>query len=441
MQDERLSLVSRRPSAPRQDPWILLVVDDDASVHEVTRLALDGFEFEGRGLHVLSAHSAAEARTIMQSRGDVALILLDVVMESVTAGLEFVEYLRNELGNAEVRVVLRTGQPGQVPERRVIVGYDISDYKTKVELTASKLFTAVVASLRTYRHLSELARHRRLAEATAGALQRFVPHQYLDLLNRTDITEVRLGDQIQREMTVLFVDIRGFTARTESMSPAECFAFINDLFAEICPLIRDHHGFIDKFLGDGFLALFPGSADDALDAALAIQRRLDARNSSRKDELRLGMGIHTGVLMLGTVGEAERLEATVLSSAVNLASRLESLTKRFGAKVLLSEQTVLRLGDPAARNLRSIGQARVPGSESEVRIYELLDADGDSVRASKQATTADFVRGIELYHAGAFADACVHLQRVVDHCPEDEAARLYLRYAAEGVLAKLRTGA
>ncbi len=416
----------------------MLVVDDDRSVHDVTRLALEDFEFEGRGLRVLNAYSGAEARALMQAHGDVAVVLLDVVMESATAGLELIDYVRNQLGNMAVRIVLRTGQPGQVPERRVIVTYDISDFKTKLELTAAKLFTALVSSLRTFRHIHTLAVHQRVAEATARALARFFPHQYLELLGRRDITEVRLGDQTQREMTVLFTDIRGFTARSESLSPAECFAFINDLFAEICPLIRAHRGIIDKFLGDGFLALFPGSADDAVDAALAVQRAVQARNLARHDDLRVGMGIHTGVLMLGTVGDAERVEATVLSSTVNLASRVESLTKKFGAKVLLSEQTVLRLADAGARNLRSIGQERVPGSDAEIRIYELVDADMAAVQASKQETAADFARGVELCQSGAFAGACVLLQRVVDRCPDDTAARLYLRLAAEGVLAGLR---
>ena len=417
---------------------MVLVVDDDRSVHEVTRLALEDFEFEGRGLRVLNAYSGAEAREIMRDHEDVAVVLLDVVMESATAGLELVDYVRNQLGNLAVRIVLRTGQPGQVPERRVIVTYDISDFKTKVELTAAKLFTALVASLRTFRHIHTLAIHQRVAEATARALQRFFPHQYLELLGRRDITEVRLGDQTQREMTVLFTDIRGFTARSESLSPAECFAFINDLFAEICPIIRLHGGIIDKFLGDGFLALFPGPADAAVDAALAVQRRVHTRNLARQDDLRLGMGIHTGMLMLGTVGDVERVEATVVSSTVNLASRVESLTKKFGAKVLLSEQTVLRLFDAGGRNLRSIGQTRVPGSETDIRIYELVDADLETIRDSKQATAADFARGVELCQAGAFAEACVLLQRVVDRCPDDTAACLYLRLAAEGVLAGLR---
>ena len=432
--------VAATPGVSAPDPWLVLVVDDDRSVHEVTSLALEGFTFEGRSLHVLNAYSGAEARTQIQNHPDLALILLDVVMESTTAGLELVDYVRNQLGNHSVRIVLRTGQPGQVPERRVIVTYDISDFKTKVELTAGKLFTSVVSSLRTYRHIHELAVHQRLAEATARALQRFFPRQYLELLGRDSITELQLGDQTQREMTVLFAHIRGFTDRAESLTPAQCFAVINDLFAEICPIIRLHGGIIDKFLGDGFLALFPGPAEEAVHAALAVARRIQARNEQRRDEddLHMAMGLHTGMLMLGTVGEDERVEATVLSSAVNLASRVESLTNRFGATIMLSAATVLRLPDPTAYGLRSIGQTRVPGSESEVQLYELIDADPAELRASKQAMAADFARGVELSQAGAFAEACSLLQRVVDACPDDAAARLYLRLSAEGVLSGLR---
>jgi adenylate cyclase len=430
--------VATSPGAAAPDPWLVLVVDDDRSVHEVTSLALEGFQFEGRALHVLNAYSGAEAREVMRGRPDVALILLDVVMESTTAGLDLIDFVRNNLGNHSVRIVLRTGQPGQVPERRVIVTYDISDFKTKVELTAGKLFTSVVSSLRTYRHIHDLAVHQRLAEATARALQRFFPRQYLELLGRASITDLQLGDQTQREMTVLFAHIRGFSDRAQSLSPAQCFAVINDLFAEICPIIRLHGGIIDKFLGDGFLALFPGSAEDAVLASLAVARRIQARNELRHDDLHMAMGLHTGLLMLGTVGEDERVEATVLSSAVNLASRVESLTNRFGATIMLSAATVLRLADPSAYGLRSIGQTRVPGSESEVQLYELIDADPEELRAGKQAMAAEFTRGVELCQTGAFAEACNLLQRVVDACPGDAAARLYLRLAAEGVLSGLR---
>jgi len=141
--------------------WPLLIVDDEEEVHAVTKLALSGFEFAGRGLEFVSAHSAAQAREVLRERRDIAVVLLDVVMETDHAGLEVADFIRNVIENRFTRIVLRTGQPGQAPERDVIRRYDINDYKEKTELTAKKLFTVVYTALRSYRDLLALEANRR----------------------------------------------------------------------------------------------------------------------------------------------------------------------------------------------------------------------------------------------------------------------------------------
>jgi CheY-like chemotaxis protein len=140
---------------PRQAraPWKVLIVDDEDEVHQVTRLVLQRFEFEGRSLQLMHARSGAEACTAVATHPDTALVLLDVVMEDDHAGLAVVRHIRETLGNRLVRIVLRTGQPGQAPEHEVISTYDINDYKEKTELTAQKLKTLVFATLRSYRDL------------------------------------------------------------------------------------------------------------------------------------------------------------------------------------------------------------------------------------------------------------------------------------------------
>ncbi|WP_372779499.1 DUF3369 domain-containing protein [Litorivivens sp.] len=143
------------------EPWHLLVVDDDSEVHNVTRLALSGFQFAGRPLAIHSAYSGREAQQFMAENINTAAILLDVVMENDTAGLDCVRYIREELKNSFVRIVLRTGQPGQAPEYDVITQYDINDYKEKTELTRQKLFTCVYTSLSCYRDLVALEKNRR----------------------------------------------------------------------------------------------------------------------------------------------------------------------------------------------------------------------------------------------------------------------------------------
>lgn len=141
-------------------PWRVLIVDDDLDVHAVTRLALRNVSFKGRELELVSAYSGEEAFSILRDAKDFALVLLDVVMETDDAGLRLVGRIRGELGNQLVRIVLRTGQPGQAPEQRVIIEYDINDYKAKTELTTQKLFTTVIASLRAYESLLMIERSR-----------------------------------------------------------------------------------------------------------------------------------------------------------------------------------------------------------------------------------------------------------------------------------------
>ncbi len=158
------------------EPWKILVADDEPEIHEITRIALNSYVFEGRGVKLLSAFSGDDVKEILSREDDVALILLDVVMEREDTGLTLVQYVREALGNHMIRIVLRTGQPGKVPENEVITRYDINDYKAKTELTAQKLFTTVTASLRAYSSLKIIERNRqgleRVIQATATIFER-----------------------------------------------------------------------------------------------------------------------------------------------------------------------------------------------------------------------------------------------------------------------------
>jgi signal transduction histidine kinase len=143
-------------SSPRLDLWKVLVVDDEEEIHNITRLALEGFSFDSKKLRFFSAYSGAEARQMMTDNNDIAVVLLDVIMESDDAGLLTAKYIRETLHNRAVRLILRTGQPGQVPERQAIIDYDIDDYKTKTEFTSQKLFTTIITALRSYKAYKSL---------------------------------------------------------------------------------------------------------------------------------------------------------------------------------------------------------------------------------------------------------------------------------------------
>src|ERR671933_1974832 len=215
------------------DSWKILIVDDEAEIHEVTKLVLNDFNFEGKPITFISAYSGEEAKALIEKHPDTALILLDVVMESDDAGLEVVKYIRDVLGNLLVRIILRTGQPGQAPEDVVIIHYDINDYKTKTELTTRKLFTAIVSALRAFRALTRLEESRRELAQIAQASARFVPRQFLHFLHKDSIVDVKLGDSVQAAMTIMFADIRSFTSMSESLSPQENFDFINSYLRQV----------------------------------------------------------------------------------------------------------------------------------------------------------------------------------------------------------------
>ncbi len=176
-QDDSLILALEKEEAKGshkdREPWKVLVVDDEKEVHVVTRLALDDFSFAGRGLAFLNAYTGAEAKAIIKDNPDTALILLDVVMETDDAGLEVARYVRQDLGNHFVRIILRTGQPGMAPERRVLKVYDINDYRAKTELTQDRMYSVVYTALSSYRDLIALARSRHRLAGVVNELEQF----------------------------------------------------------------------------------------------------------------------------------------------------------------------------------------------------------------------------------------------------------------------------
>lgn len=263
---------------------------------------------------------------------------------------------------------------------------------------------------------------RRKLIRTNEAYYRFVPQAFLKLLGKDDITAVELGDGTQRMMTVLFADIRDFTTISEQLTPKENFAFVNNLLGTVGPVIRAHRGFIDKYIGDGIMALFPEDPADALKAAAALYRELDRLNAARArdglDAIRIGVGIHAGNLMLGTVGESERMDGTVIADAVNTASRLEQLTKQFGAQCIVSDTVAAGQSE----NLRPLGSIRPKGKQHAVEIFEFLGADSAETATLKRASRDEFASGLAAFESGNLQEAAPHFAKVLATNPTDAAA-------------------
>ncbi|TGM96430.1 adenylate/guanylate cyclase domain-containing protein [Leptospira yasudae] len=207
------------------------------------------------------------------------------------------------------------------------------------------------------------------------AYSRFVPKELLSLLSKRSILETQLADQTEGLMTVMFSDIRGFTTLSETMTPNENFRFINDYLGMIAPVIKEHHGFIDKFIGDAIMAIFPSRAEDAVEASLAMMRALRRFNELRKeknqDPIDIGIGIHTGHLMLGIIGHENRMEGTVIGDSVNLASRVEGLTKEFKCSIIASEVTIASLKDKDQFQHEFLDEVKVKGKSQAVKVYKI----------------------------------------------------------------------
>jgi DNA-binding NarL/FixJ family response regulator len=219
-QDDVLHLIEDDGEAPGESharKWKIAVIDDDQAVHEGTRFALSDYTLNGQTLEILSAYSAAEGRVLMRQHPDVAAVLLDVIMETDDAGLALVEYIRNELHNETVRIILRTGQPGQAPERRVIVDYDINDYKAKTELTADKLFTSLTAALRSYQQLERMVQTRRGLEIILDAASTLYDFRSMQRLAEGVLTQIA---------SLLNVDCAGILVLRDGGSTQEDFAVL-----------------------------------------------------------------------------------------------------------------------------------------------------------------------------------------------------------------------
>ncbi len=300
------------------------------------------------------------------------------------------------------------------------------DFNTHIEVSSrdefgllANTFNGMVDEIRDYAHgLEELS----------NAYYRFVPREFLNYLERESIVDVKLGDQVQREMTVLFSDIRSFTTLSEGMTPKDNFNFLNGYLGNVSPIIRQYNGFVDKYIGDAVMALFPGRVDDAIDSAVAMHRQLREYNLSLKGEgmkaIKIGVGLHSGNLMLGTVGEEKRMESTVISDAVNLASRLEGLTKKFGSAIIVSEKIKLDARKPF--RFRYLGKVRVKGKLLSVKVYEVLDAEPDELQELKMKTLQQFEAGVDLFQHGEYARARAVFAEIEEINPVDRAVRAYI---------------
>ena len=405
-------VASSQPGVPFSGTGHRILVVDDEPVNLqtlVNYLTLAKYQ-------VTTAANGEEALRYLSSGNPCDLVLLDVMMPRIS-GLEVCQQIRERFSPAELPVILLTAK-NRVSD--LVNGFSAgaNDYLTK-PFASDELLARVNVHL-------ELAK-------ISDSYARFVPRQFLEQLGKERITDVMLGDQVQRVMTVLFADIRGFTRLAEKMSPQQTFEFVNQYLGAVGPAIARHGGVIDKFVGDAVLALFPERAEDAIDAALDMFRQLGTFNSERagrgEPPTEIGIGIHTGVLMLGTIGATDRMDTTVISDAVNLASRVENLTKTYQVPLIITEATLRELRDASSIALRRIDRVLVQGKSQPVVLYEVMDADTPERRAAKLSGLPDLETGLASYEASDFTSAIRAFERALTALPTDSVVQVLLERA------------
>ncbi len=397
----------------------ILVVDDDPIMQEI----LAGY-LSAKPYTVYRAASGEEALLTLNNGQQFDLILLDVSMPQMS-GFEVCEHIRAHYPPHALPVIMVTAKD-QTEDLTKGFASGANDYLVK-PFSEGELLARVQIHL----NLLDITR----------AYEKFVPYEFLRFLQRKSIVDVKLGDHVEKEMTVLFSDIRNFTALSEMMTPAETFGFLNSYLSQMEPFITEHHGFIDKYVGDTIMALFPTSSDDAVDASVSMVKRLKLYNEGRKragyKPIQIGVGLNTGELMLGTVGGRNRMDSTVISDAVNLASRLEGLTKLFGVSILMSEYTLFGIEHPERFQVRFLGRVQVKGKQEIVSIFEVFNGDAKPLFDLKLQTKSAFNEAIMLYFAKKFSEAAEAFENILHINPRDYTARFYLKrsiqYQAHGV--------
>ncbi|TFG82860.1 MAG: adenylate/guanylate cyclase domain-containing protein [Spirochaetales bacterium] len=324
----------------------------------------------------------------------------------------------------------------------------IRPYASAASVAAEILFaaTAILAAMMELSHPSaeETILDDRAVALTAS-IRKFIPNEFLSYLQKKDILDLNLGDHIKKDMTIFFSDIRAFTELSEILTPEESFAFVNSYLSRVVPVITGHRGFVDKYMGDGIMALFPEDtgADDAVESAVEMQKKMQVYNGHRAKvgyrSVSMGIGIHTGPLMMGVVGVSDRMEGTVISDSVNLASRLQAIAKAFNIPLVISEDTFRSMSEAGKYKYRFIGKALVKGKDKAVSAFEIFDGLPDELFERKMRSNTFFEQGMLAFYQKDISGGAFYFKRALEEVPEDGAARFWLETCLRKTMAPRAT--
>jgi predicted ATPase/signal transduction histidine kinase/DNA-binding response OmpR family regulator len=385
-----------------------LLVDDDVVNLQVLRNYL---EVEGYTTHLVT--DGPQALSLLSDGLSPDIVLLDVMMPKMS-GYEVCRRIRERYSASQLPVLLLTAK-SRVNDLQLGFAAGANDYLVKP-------FSRDELSARMNTHLQ-------LSKINI-AYERFVPVEFIKVLGRPSIIDIELGDCKEQHMAVMFADIRLYTTMAEKMAPLENFRFLSEYFKRIGPIVQENSGILSQYLGDGMLALFPRHADDAMQAAVTIQKELGRYNTERvtagEVPIRTGIGLHSGDLVLGIIGDRYRRSGNVVSDTVNLASRIEGLTGLYGVQIAVSTEFFQELSEPSVYPYRELDVVRVKGKENPVTVWEVFAGDPPRVIETKLATKSMFERGVAAFRSGHLEEARELLGATVRVNPEDLPAAKFL---------------
>ncbi len=307
------------------------------------------------------------------------------------------------------------------------------DFDTNIEVTSRDEMQELAHTFNDM--VSEIKSYAENLERQNQAFVRFVPNQFLEILGKKSAVDIVMGDSNTNRMSILFCDIRSFTTISESLTPEENLQFLNGYMQIMEPAIKEQGGFVDKFVGDGIMALFVdteqgNSADNILQAAVLMRRRLAEYNMQRTAQglstVEMGIGIATGNVILGTIGSSSRLDTTVIGSTVNLSSRLESLTTLYQLPVLFTGETYGIAEEKSRHKIRYVDTVVVKGQSIPTTIYELYDFNPPEIIAQKDESQVYILSGVNLYRKRDFSQAIENFAKAREICPTDPLAKIYI---------------
>ncbi len=369
---------------------------------------------------------------LQETNVDIPLIISDQIMPGIKGDELLIQFHQK---SPKTLKILLTGQADADAVGKIVNESELYRYIGK-PWEQEDLILTVREAIRSYFQDKTLTEQNLELQNLNAELQqkittfyKFVPSQFLNIIDLEKQEHIQLGECASCNMTILFSDIRSFTTLSENITAEENFRFINSYLSHMGPLIRQYGGFVDKYIGDAIMALFV-SADDALSSSIAMASKLNDYNAGRKRAgyvpINMGVGINTGKLILGTVGEYDRMQTTVIGDSVNLASRTESLTKRYQTPIIITQHTLAHLENPDSFEIRFLDHVQIQGKHERVMLYEVLDPLPEALQNQKIEIRSTYEKALELFQQNQFQAAQELFQKCYTICPKDYISWFYL---------------